>query len=248
MKTKAALHYLTHQVGKALLIYYGIILAVNLMFFILLRLTSTGSVQFNGFEVASMIFIFVTGINMFKETFLFFMQHGRSRRTLYVASVIIILLASLVMATVDLFVVRSLNIMDFSLHDAQLLGTFSLVDTTLGIAAFEFSNMTISYALLGLLGMFLGALYYRMNLMQKLVVSIGVPVLVIIVLPLVDVHYAGGVLLPAFYQSLMLALIGISSDTFVSQLPLFFLIRLGVVCVAAMIYYLSTLKTRVKTP
>ena len=109
MNFKSAFRFTINDSIKSLIIFYSIILALNTLIIILNRLYPDANGQFNGFSVASIIFIFVVGINMFKESFLFLIQHGRSRLTLVKASLCSISLISLVMVCFDLLVIKNLN-------------------------------------------------------------------------------------------------------------------------------------------
>ncbi len=242
MKFKAAFHYILHDCGKALMIYYAIILAINLLFFMLLRLNEGSSIEFNGFEVASMIFIFVTGLNIFKEAFHFLIQHGRSRLTLALASLATIGILSVIMALIDYLVIRPLHAMTPLLFHSE---TIPLINS-LNARTMDLANMFLTYILLGTLGLFLGALYYRMNLAQKLVVSIGVPVFFLAALPIIDANWTGGAIMSALLRFILLAFTGITEITFISDMASLLLIRFGIVAVAALAFYLSTIKVRVK--
>jgi len=81
MNSKAAVKYRFYDYWKALLIFYIVIAASLVFMFVFSALTRDnpefrGSVQ--GLEIASVIFLFVLGLNSFKDVFMMFMQNGIS--------------------------------------------------------------------------------------------------------------------------------------------------------------------------
>lgn len=159
----------------------------------------------NGIEFSSMIFIFVGGLNSFKETFRMFLQNGRSRRTLFLSYLYSLLPVTGIMALVD----TSLGTVGSSLGNYRsifepyflhLSSSSSLVTFLAGLGLCLFFYTTCA-----LMGYFITTLYYRMGKGLKLLVSIGVPTLVIIVLPMVDIGLAHGAISRGIGQLFLLA-------------------------------------------
>ena len=85
---KSAMIYQISEMKKPLLIYYAIIFFLLLASFltteVFLHISANGT-TINGIEISSMIFIFVCGLNSFKEPFRMFLQNGLSRKTLFLS-------------------------------------------------------------------------------------------------------------------------------------------------------------------
>lgn len=73
MKRKAAVRYLLHSYRNPLLIFYGIILLVSLLVCTLMEVQVAGEGKVSSVNGASVIFLFVCGLNAFKEDFCFFL-------------------------------------------------------------------------------------------------------------------------------------------------------------------------------
>ena len=101
MKRKAAVRYLLHSYRNPLLIFYGIILLVSLLVCTLMEVQVAGEGKVSSVNGASVIFLFVCGLNAFKEDFCFFLQNGVSRKTQFSATCIAFLPVALLMAVVD---------------------------------------------------------------------------------------------------------------------------------------------------
>lgn len=74
MKRKAAVRYLLHSYRNPLLIFYGIILLVSLLVCTLMEVQVAGEGKVSSVNGASVIFLFVCGLNAFKEDFCFFLE------------------------------------------------------------------------------------------------------------------------------------------------------------------------------
>lgn len=97
MKRKAAVRYLLHSYRNPLLIFYGIILLVSLLVCTLMEVQVAGEGKVSSVNGASVIFLFVCGLNAFKEDFCFFLQNGVSRKTQFSATCIAFLPVALLM-------------------------------------------------------------------------------------------------------------------------------------------------------
>lgn len=91
MNMKAAYRYQVTDNIKAILTYY---ITLNVVY--LLAISGVAVVvsynngtpvsgQFSGFEMSSIIFLFITGLCYFKDTFGMLLQNGISRKTLFIA-------------------------------------------------------------------------------------------------------------------------------------------------------------------
>ncbi|MGI6366215.1 MAG: hypothetical protein ACOX2G_10915 [Bacillota bacterium] len=195
---KSAIMYHLAEMKKPLLIYYSIVIFLLLASFLTAEVLTFVSFNLNGtvingIEVSSMIFILVSGMNSFKETFRMFLQNGRSRKTLFLSFLCSLLPLTGAMAIIDTSLGAIGRSLDYyqSIFDVYLQQYFSnsssLVSYLVGLSLGIFFYATCAFV-----GYFITTLYYRMNKGLKLLVSIGVPVLLIIVLPIVDMSYAHG--------------------------------------------------------
>ncbi|HCX77786.1 MAG TPA: hypothetical protein DG577_00075 [Firmicutes bacterium] len=193
---RTAIKYQLTEVKKPLLIYYSIIcLIISMNIFITFYVNNIGV---NAIEASSMIFIFVVGLNSFKETFRMFLQNSRSRKTQFTSFMLSILPISALMALIDTTIGSSAHSLSSyqslfrQLYALRYLGNSS--DLQVNVEGFLWSMLV--YAAFAMVGYFITTLYYRMNKGQKLFVSIGVPVFLLILLPIVDETFTNGKMFP----------------------------------------------------
>ncbi len=195
MKIKQAVIYRLRDVKKSVISFYLIIFASYILLSILTRIESVHVTQMSSLEMATMIFLLCIGLNSFKPIFYLLVQNGVSRKTMFYSFMISMLVSSAVMAFIDSVI-------------------YSLVETSLGISSlFEqlyvglyeeqlvvrifvtFVWALCAYFAFGVIGYFISILYYRMNKSLKLIVSISVPCLLFIGLPIIDTYFNGKVTL-----------------------------------------------------
>jgi hypothetical protein len=145
-----------------------------------------------GLEFISMIMVFVLGISSFKPYFKFFSANGRSRKTVFCTAIAGLGCISVIMAFID-----TLNTLLFSHHaNYQSLFAQAYYRSQLSLSCwFDYSySMLVQQFLWSIFAVFWTAtvgflitvLYYRMNRGVKIAVSVGVPVLLVFVLPILD--------------------------------------------------------------
>jgi len=186
MKFKPALKYYITELIKPLVIFYLIIFAI---FCFLTVSISSENVTFGGLEGASMIFLLVNGLDSFKTPFRLYLQNGVSRKTLMQSFLVGMAAVAAFMAAVDVFIaLAAKNILPYRSGFDQLYGQ--------GAGAYGAFPRLIwyftAYIFISLLGFFITTLYYRMNKWQKITLSIGAPVTLIVIIPILDALYAGG--------------------------------------------------------
>lgn len=143
-----------------------------------------------GLELASMVTLFVIGLNSFKPLFKFFSGNGISRRTLFTGLLCGMGITAAVMAFIDV-----LNSVLFS-HVMSYNSMFQMLyyNTSDGVQApitvpmlvQQFLWLLVAYLWVMMIGFFVTNLYYRMNKSTKIAVSIGVPIFLFYVLPILD--------------------------------------------------------------
>lgn len=214
MNIKASYRYQLADQSKSIFAYYIILLGIFLLLFLSMTVTIStddGSIvsgQFGGMEMATVIFVFIAGLNSFKENFAMLLQHGISRKTLFVGRILTALSVALVMATIDqvlLLCFRALTMIssDFlscsSLYEQIYLGEVTgMGSLTNHIASYLFNI----FLYLGFMaaGYLITLVFYRLNKAGKVAVGAGVPVSVFIVLPIFDYSVTGGKISAAIFK------------------------------------------------
>ena len=197
--------YLFNDFKKGLIIFYSIIIAVAMLMFALYVYISAqgdGKTNFGGFGFSSFIFLFVSGMNMFKSNFKFSQANNISRKRFYKANIITLVTISAFMALIDIILTPILNlIMPYENLAQQIYNDNSF-----------FSDFMWSFALFILAastGWFINMLYYKCDKLMKTVISF-VPVLIVIILSMLN-NLTEGAIAIAIAKFLTAAL-GLSSN------------------------------------
>jgi hypothetical protein len=204
MKLTAAIKYYLNDFKRSVIVFYGVLLLIFVALMITIAYIGTNNVSMSGMESASMIFLFVVGLNSFKNPFRMFLQTGISRKTLFVGFVASLAILSVVMTFLDLGM--SWLYGSSMRHESLFFSSFGVRYGTHGAAFLDGLLWSfISYMAAGMAGYFLTTLYYRMNKATKVAVSVGVPILFLTVLPIIDNLYFGGVIYRFFGDIIALA-------------------------------------------
>lgn len=205
---KEAVKYQLWEYKTPLIIYYiaryGFVMLLRL-FVEVAVVSAGGEVQVSsvgGLEFASIIFIFVAGLNSFRETFHIFIQHGISRRRMFVSFLLLAAPVAAFMALTD-----SLNWIASGLfsgtnvtYESIFMQIYAQDYTGTGSAALFLTSFlwgATVYLSFVLLGYMITALYYRMNKPLKIAVSVGLPVFFTVVLPLIESQVTKGAIFAA---------------------------------------------------
>ena len=193
-------------------IYYAVMLAVTLAGILMLLIfgSENGSMGMN-FDFSGYVFIFVLGLNSFKENFKFLNQNGVSRRTFYISRVAVMVSAALIMVLVDRFFYTALSLIKIKNFSVVFISELYIevfedgiqISGNQGPIVNVFRAMLASlcaYMALYGLGCFINLVFYRLGNLGKALVGAGVPVFFIIVLPVVDNILLNGVLGRAFME------------------------------------------------
>ncbi len=198
MRIKSAYKYQLFELRKPVMIYYIVIIALLILtaisqFF----LERNGLISsMGGFDGATVIFLFVCGLNAFRQQFHMFLANGISRRTMFLSSVAAFGTVSVGMALIDGIIGAIMT--SFFRYDtmfSQSFGErFGLADriNTFSSIANGFVWAVFCYMAAAMVGLFITTAYYRMNKPLKLAISIGVPVFLFIVLPIMDASLFNG--------------------------------------------------------
>ena len=137
----------------------------------------------SGLDFIPQMFVFVSGIAMFKPNFKLALANGISRKTEFTATLLSAISVAAVFTILN-FGVGCLysTVNDYSNIFQQSYSEYTFPNSGVYyLTAFIFETLsTFSYFVTGY---FIGALYYRMNKALKIIVSVGVPVIFFIGLP-----------------------------------------------------------------
>ena len=178
MKLKQTLRWEIQSMGKAIAVFYMIMLALYILMAVVVSVFAS-RVDLTYLTVGgggtSSIMLAVLGIVMAWQTVRVGLTHGVSRKTLFTSIIIMSLLCVISMTLIDL----ALDALFSFITGIKLDSAFK--EATLSMIVYPLATNLLSVAA----GYFIGAAYYRMNKAMKIFVSIFVPTLVIIVIPIV---------------------------------------------------------------
>lgn len=180
--------YMARETARTVALYY---LAICVIYMLLLPmiLGNAGS-SVKGMEAASLIFLFVVGLNIFKASFLFSQANGVTRRHFYAASLMTVAAASLVVTVVDALLYGAMSL--FLPREQSL---FSMLYPVSGLPARLLWTLTANLACT-VTGWFITLLYYRSGKPVKLLISIVPPIFLSVGLPVLN-NATGGRFLSA---------------------------------------------------
>jgi len=171
MNIKTMIKYqLNKDVKKPLAAFYGIIFIV----LTIMKISSViGSVSI--MEYLSMGFLFVLGLNSFKNNFKFYQANAVSRKEQHMGFIILVLIVSLVMAIID----NSYGFI-FSAHDSVFYNLFAPYHYN-GISLYCLSVLWsfCMHVMFFTIGYFITLFYYTVRKTTKIVGSIGLSIIVI---------------------------------------------------------------------
>ena len=176
MKLKKAIKYHLYEYKKAFIIFYCIIISVLAIVAVLKNFTVlkeySDSFTVGGLELATMIFLFVTGLNSFKSEFKYMLQNGISRKTTSISFTISTSVVA-VMAVIDIIIAEIIPFIGIE-YSSMMYQLFGGISKNFGVLYYvkSFLFLTTSYALVFMVGHIISLLYYRMNTIGKVIVSV----------------------------------------------------------------------------
>lgn len=218
MNLNASIKYQLFESKKSITIFYLVIFAVILF-------TMTSHVLFpdvivlsgnmNGFELTTIIFLFIAGMNFFRETFRMSVQNSVSRKSMFISRLITTGIIGAGMALVDRILVSLGKLIQ---PENPSFAITSLHEVLYQRNDSGFRNMiegllfaVVLYITAWLIGYFITVAYYRMTKGFKITVSIGVPVSLFIILPLLDDTVFNHEII-RFIEKLIFFMFGFSND------------------------------------
>lgn len=176
MKLKKAIKYHLYEYKKAFIIFYCIMISVLTIVAVLRNFTIlkeySDSFTVSGLELATMIFLFVAGLNSFKSEFKFMLQNGISRKTASIAFTISTSVVA-IMAVIDIIVAEIIPVIGIE-YSSMMYQLFGGMSENFGVLYYikSFLFLTTTYALVFMVGHIISLLYYRMNTVAKVIVSV----------------------------------------------------------------------------
>lgn len=186
MKKLKISKYHIYETIPAIRIYYLVFLLV-ISLIALSSYRSGGSVSSSGLEMASVVFLFICGLNSFKSNFKFSQANNVSRKTFFIGVFIGVFPITLSMSIFDLIINRVYNIFVKSPTNFDMIfGTFrgygmssvsisrsgwiqaNDLSTLFGTFILQFALYTMVF----FAGILISLIYYRCNNLLKIVISI----------------------------------------------------------------------------
>ncbi len=203
MNILASYRYQLADHKKAILIFYLVIVLLicvtSVSATIAFQHTNVQGTISSGGELATLIFLFVIGLCSFKETFLFSVQNGISRKTIFAAKLLTMVSVAAIMSVVDTALFVVLKGIQAATHSSiRIDRTYTLFFDAQqdGIVVLQIKStlleMLMALAVMAI-GYFITILFYRLNKAGKIAVAVGVPVLLTLGLPSLDYVTNGAV-------------------------------------------------------
>lgn len=199
MKLRASLKYQLNSCFTSAAWFYGIVLVINIGIAIA-KYFFRDSVNVSGMDYTTLIFVFVLGLNAYRESFRMMAINGRTRRTAFVSITLAPLILVACMAALDMLLEPAFKAF-FNQYNSIYIMLYKNAQSTFGILV-EYGWRVVLYSLVILTGVWINALYYRMSKPLKVGVSVGVPVMMFVVLPIVEASYTGGAIFNAIFGTI----------------------------------------------
>lgn len=172
----------TTDMIKPIIIFYCIVITALLLSIILVN--SNINIMATGLESATVIFLFVCGLNSFKENFYFSQGNNVSRKSFIIGVIGSIFPIAIFMAIIDIIINRVANIFTKmpTIYD-MLYGNYESINILKSITTWTQNNSLIAiinsilfcfilYCLVYVLGLAISMLYFRCNTVMKILVSV----------------------------------------------------------------------------
>lgn len=202
MKCYSVAKYNISTIKKSMTIFYSIFIIVMTVILFLAKTYINEKGQTSGTEISTIIFIFVTGIVIFKESFYFSQSNNISRKTYFKGLILTIVPISAIASVIDIIINRIYNIFSTSptIYDMAFtsftdLGMNSIekiliqnndILTLFNTFLFQFTIYTMIFTV----GLTIALIYYKCNKLMKIVVSI-LPIIFIMLIDSLTTIFPG---------------------------------------------------------
>lgn len=203
MKLRASLRYQLYSYLMPMAIFYGVIIVLNLLSVVQSVTLNNMRISISGTDVSTLIFILVLGLNSVRESYRMMAVNGRTRKTAFASIALGTLVVAMFMALIDMLL-RPV----FKPFFDNYTTVFDLLygsTRSFGGVLVEYGWRVMLYAGAAMTGVWISALYYRMNKAGKIGVSVGVPVLLFFVWPVVEENFTKGKLFEAVFSAIKFA-------------------------------------------
>jgi hypothetical protein len=167
---------------KPLIIFYLIFITL-ITSIVIINKTSGGGIGSSGIEFSSVIFLFVIGLNSFKENFYFSQANNISREDYFKSMAVTILPVALGMSLIDLVINRTYNVFmasptiydmaygssSYSFINVETWTQSNSIQTLLGTATFLFAFYIVAFAI----GLLITMIYFKCNKIMKVLVTLS---------------------------------------------------------------------------
>ena len=179
MKLKQSIRYQLADFIGPVIVYYGIVVAVHILFFLIHNCVNANVMYLGGgMSGFSMVFLFICGLCSFHDNLPMHLQNGVSRKTMYTAWLVVTVIVSAAMAAADTVLATLIDLLNLpiwrgssnmflSLFDLEGMGFGATFVNTL----FSFPFSFVLLALLMTLGYFLVVFFYRLPVKLRIVVG-----------------------------------------------------------------------------
>jgi hypothetical protein len=204
MKLNAIYKYQLVDHRNAVLIFCAVILAV--MALVPMQITFSSDIlrtnqssQIAGLDMAPAVFLFVCGLNAFKENFLFALQNGISRKSLFANRIYVAVTLAVAMALFSLLLLALGKLIESPASGIAYSSLLSMIYQSTGTVPFSglseylisFLFLTVLFIAAQTLGYFITVALYRMNKKQKISYIVGFYIVVFVLLPIIDMFISG---------------------------------------------------------
>ncbi len=189
MKLKSVIKYNISSIKSSVLIFYLVMFAVIILMSSSINIKSSGdgNSYSGGAEMASVVFLFIMGLNSFKEDFLFLSVNNIPRKLQFKAFLISTLSVCCIMAAIDTAYSSILSqFFTYKTAFIQIYEKWIGQTSTPLVVISVFIWSAVLYLAAYLIGYLITNLYYYMNKTAKIIFSVGVPVWFVILLPIID--------------------------------------------------------------
>lgn len=163
MKLKQSIRYQLADFIGPVIVYYGIVVAVHILFFLIHNFVNPNMMYLGGgISGFSMVFLFICGLCSFHDNLPMHLQNGVSRKTMYTAWLVVTVIVSAAMAAADTVLATLIDLLNLpiwrgssnmflSLFDLEGMGFGATFVNTLFSFPFSFVLlallMTLGYSL-----------------------------------------------------------------------------------------------------
>jgi hypothetical protein len=189
MRFRTAWKYFISDMKNAVMIFYLIVFLGFTFFSVSISGTGPNNSSFSGLEMASMIFLFICGLNSFKKNYLFLMTNGVSRKTQFCSFLLSSFTVATFMAVVDTIISNVVPLLLNTDYNSMFNQMYSGLEQSPAKVLTSFLWSVVFYLFAIILGFFITTAYYRMVKLLKIAISIGVPVFFTTIFPIIDYRY-----------------------------------------------------------